>query len=207
MDTESSQHPSSIADDLAYQAHILPGVSRTFALTIPVLPEKLACLMTNAYLLCRLADTIEDDVGLDQAQKSAFHARFVAVVKGEQPDAGTAEADLRRGFLAVVNRLAGRARRVAIATHDVPLAREALRRLGDAGTPGGLELLFGLPARRLIGMGRAGAIPLRLYVPYGRPVLPYRLSQATERPAVMWWATRDVLFRRRSREAAAATKE
>ena len=40
--------------------------------------------MTNAYLLCRLADTIEDDVGLDQSQKSTFHARFVAVVKGDE---------------------------------------------------------------------------------------------------------------------------
>ena len=28
------------ANDLAYQAHILPGVSRTFALTIPVLPSR-----------------------------------------------------------------------------------------------------------------------------------------------------------------------
>jgi farnesyl-diphosphate farnesyltransferase len=40
--------------------------------------------MTNAYLLCRLADTIEDDVGLDAAQKSAFHQRFIAVVKGAE---------------------------------------------------------------------------------------------------------------------------
>lgn len=84
MNTESSLHPSATAEDLAYQAHILPGVSRTFALTIPVLPEDLARVMTNAYLLCRLADTIEDDVGLDNAQKSEFHARFVAVVKGEE---------------------------------------------------------------------------------------------------------------------------
>ena len=59
-------------------------MSRTFALTIPVLPHELAIVMTNAYLLCRLADTIEDDVGLDNEQKSQFHARFVAVVNGEQ---------------------------------------------------------------------------------------------------------------------------
>jgi farnesyl-diphosphate farnesyltransferase len=63
----------------------LPGVSRTFALTIPVLPEKLADVVTNAYLLCRLADTIEDDVGLDHRQKSAFHRRFVAVVNNVEP--------------------------------------------------------------------------------------------------------------------------
>ncbi|HEY8520778.1 MAG TPA: phytoene/squalene synthase family protein [Gammaproteobacteria bacterium] len=85
MKTEPSTPGGAKAEDLAYQAAILPGVSRTFALTIPVLPERLAEVMTNAYLLCRLADTIEDDVALDNRQKSEFHRRFVAVVKGEEP--------------------------------------------------------------------------------------------------------------------------
>jgi 4,4'-diapophytoene synthase len=84
VDTKSGRTNRASTDDLKYQAGILPGVSRTFALTIPVLPERLAVVMTNAYLLCRLADTIEDDIGLDDEQKSRFHARFVAVVKGEQ---------------------------------------------------------------------------------------------------------------------------
>lgn len=87
MNSEATRLDGAKQSDLAYQVGILPGVSRTFALTIPVLPERLATVMTNAYLLCRLADTIEDDVGLDDRQKSAFHARFVAVVKG------TAEAE------------------------------------------------------------------------------------------------------------------
>jgi 4,4'-diapophytoene synthase len=82
--TESGRTNRASTDDLAYQAAILPGVSRTFALTIPVLPAQLAIVMTNAYLLCRLADTIEDDIGLDNDQKSQFHTRFVAVVRGEQ---------------------------------------------------------------------------------------------------------------------------
>jgi farnesyl-diphosphate farnesyltransferase len=71
--------------DLVYQRSILPGVSRTFALTIPVLPPRLAEVVTNAYLLCRLADTIEDDVGLTDAQKTDFHARFVRIVEGDEP--------------------------------------------------------------------------------------------------------------------------
>jgi farnesyl-diphosphate farnesyltransferase len=71
--------------DLAYQESILPGVSRTFALTIPVLPKRLAAVVTNAYLLCRLADTIEDDVDLSDEQKSDFHERFVRVVEGSLP--------------------------------------------------------------------------------------------------------------------------
>lgn len=84
MVTESSRTTRASASDFDYQRSILPGVSRTFALTIPVLPEPLAVVMTNAYLLCRLADTVEDDPALAHEQKSHFHARFVAVVKGEE---------------------------------------------------------------------------------------------------------------------------
>jgi farnesyl-diphosphate farnesyltransferase len=82
--TESSRKTGASADDLEYQSGILPGVSRTFALTIPVLPADLAIVTTNAYLLCRIADTIEDDPGLTHEQKSRFHARFVAVVEGKE---------------------------------------------------------------------------------------------------------------------------
>jgi len=46
--------------DEGYQDRILPHVSRTFALTIPQLPPRLRIAVTNAYLLCRIADTIED---------------------------------------------------------------------------------------------------------------------------------------------------
>lgn len=69
--------------DQAYQDYILPGVSRTFALTIPQLPVDLRHVVANAYLLCRIADTIEDDVALSAADKQAFHDQFVAVVDGE----------------------------------------------------------------------------------------------------------------------------
>lgn len=90
---ETSRTQRASAADLAYQSAILPGVSRTFALTIPVLRERLAEVMTNAYLLCRLADTIEDDVGLRVEQKSQFHSRFVAVVRGDE-DAAEFAAEL-----------------------------------------------------------------------------------------------------------------
>lgn len=76
--------PAGGKDDLEFQRSILPGVSRTFALTIPVLPPRLADVVANAYLLCRLADTIEDDVGLTDEQKSEFHERFVKIVEGTQ---------------------------------------------------------------------------------------------------------------------------
>ncbi len=41
---------------------VLPAVSRTFALNIPVLPQPLDSAVTVAYLLCRIADTLEDEV-------------------------------------------------------------------------------------------------------------------------------------------------
>ncbi len=92
MKPQKSRPIAESLTDLQYQAQILPGVSRTFALTIPVLPERLADVVANAYLLCRLADTIEDDVGLDHEQKSEFHRRFLAIVKGEEPAEPFAEA-------------------------------------------------------------------------------------------------------------------
>ncbi len=71
------------ASDLDYQEHILQGVSRTFALTIPQLPDGLLRVVSNGYLLCRIADTIEDDPSLDAAQKRYFSESFVQVITGE----------------------------------------------------------------------------------------------------------------------------
>jgi farnesyl-diphosphate farnesyltransferase len=82
-----------ISADDAYQAHILQGVSRTFALTIPVLPHALYRAVANGYLLCRIADTIEDDAGLSFEQKREFSARFLRGVTGEEESTGFA-ADL-----------------------------------------------------------------------------------------------------------------
>ena len=74
-----------ILADETYQAHILQHVSRTFALTIPQLPPALCRLVTNAYLLCRIADTIEDEQALDARQKRHFAAQFIDVVAGRSP--------------------------------------------------------------------------------------------------------------------------
>ncbi len=49
---------------------ILPSVSRTFALSIRVLPGTLGRAVLAAYLLCRIADTIEDEPELDGAAKA-----------------------------------------------------------------------------------------------------------------------------------------
>jgi farnesyl-diphosphate farnesyltransferase len=65
--------------DEAYQERILPHVSRTFALTIPQLPPALRTAVTNAYLLCRIADTIEDEPALSADASLVLLQRFVAV--------------------------------------------------------------------------------------------------------------------------------
>ncbi|OGV50295.1 MAG: hypothetical protein A3F46_03995 [Legionellales bacterium RIFCSPHIGHO2_12_FULL_42_9] len=69
--------------DQQLQQRMLPGVSRTFALTIPQLNEPLATVVTNAYLLCRVADTIEDDNLLSQADKAAWHQQLYLVLLNE----------------------------------------------------------------------------------------------------------------------------
>jgi len=68
--------------DLDYQDRVLPHVSRTFALTIPQLPEPLRAPVTNAYLLCRIADTIEDEPAVSAPQTIALMQRFKDAVAG-----------------------------------------------------------------------------------------------------------------------------
>ena len=79
--------------DVAYQDEILPHVSRTFALTIPQLPEELRISVTNAYLLCRIADTIEDEPALSPLDTLAFMQRFMAALAG-RADIATLARDL-----------------------------------------------------------------------------------------------------------------
>jgi farnesyl-diphosphate farnesyltransferase len=79
--------------DAVYQDHILPHVSRTFALTIPQLPAALRIAVTNAYLLCRIADTIEDEPGLTPAETLSFLQRFMAALTG-RCDGRTLAAEL-----------------------------------------------------------------------------------------------------------------
>ena len=84
---------SSLRSDIGYQEKVLQGVSRTFALTIPELPNALQLVVGNAYLLCRIADTIEDEPALTSAQKRDFSERFIRVVAGRD-DAQSFARDL-----------------------------------------------------------------------------------------------------------------
>ena len=77
-----SQSKGNLAADLAYQKAILGSVSRTFALTIPLLPPTLEKAVGNTYLLCRIIDTVEDATELSAETKNALSNHFLQVVLG-----------------------------------------------------------------------------------------------------------------------------
>ncbi len=115
-----STHPTS-AD--AFCREVLPSVSRTFALNIPVLPAPLDRAVTGAYLLCRIADTLEDEVpGAAAGALLAELARLVRLPEGWatdaarftreasaalRPEAPSAEVLLLQGTPRVLESLAG----------------------------------------------------------------------------------------------------
>ncbi|MCY3757902.1 MAG: phytoene/squalene synthase family protein [Acidobacteria bacterium] len=90
IDMAASHLDSSDSDDLAFQAEMLKGVARTFALTIAQLPRNLHEAVGNAYLLCRIADTIEDEPALSLERKQAFSERFIEIVAGRDDPASFA---------------------------------------------------------------------------------------------------------------------
>ena len=77
-------HPQFTAD-MAYQHSILGAVSRTFALTIPLLPKNLEAVIGNTYLLCRIIDTIEDAPKLGIEDKQVLSTLFLDAVLGRIP--------------------------------------------------------------------------------------------------------------------------
>ncbi len=70
--------PTAIADSARLTAaeqfarEVLPAVSRTFALSIKVLPGELGRAVLTSYLLCRIADTLEDEPALPAEAKAGL---------------------------------------------------------------------------------------------------------------------------------------
>jgi farnesyl-diphosphate farnesyltransferase len=77
-----SENPST---DLAYQKAILGSVSRTFALTIPLLTPIIEKVVGNTYLLCRIVDTIEDAADLNPEAKQRLSQLFLDAVLEKGP--------------------------------------------------------------------------------------------------------------------------
>ena len=110
----------------------------------------------------------------------------VRVVKGQWPGPDCPQRDLRTGFLEVVDRLAGRARHVAVATHDMPLAEQAIARLRAAGTSCELEQLYGMNSRQLLRWARKNQIKLRVYIPFGKGYVPNAIGVLKRNPRLAW---------------------
>jgi proline dehydrogenase len=114
----------------------------------------------------------------------------VRVIKGQWSDPVPPAIDPRSSYLKIIDSLAGRAKLVAVATHDRNLARESLKRLLQAKTPCEMEQMSSLP-QNCGQLAKSLNIPMRIYIPYGFPSLPYNLRYVQTRPAIVGWVIRD----------------
>lgn len=105
----------------------LPEVSRTFALNIPLLPAPLDLAVTVAYLLCRIADSLEDESMASAADRRPLMGEFarLCTLPPDWPFAAERFADLAASAL-----------RPSAPPAEVRLVR---------GTPRILEAVLGLP--------------------------------------------------------------
>jgi farnesyl-diphosphate farnesyltransferase len=85
---------------------LLPRVSRTFALGIKLLPARLEAPVRAGYLLCRIADTIEDDLAMPPERKAtlldAFVACFDSAALADDFGCCAAELSANEDYLALV---------------------------------------------------------------------------------------------------------
>jgi proline dehydrogenase len=130
---------------------------------------------------------------LDDAQWIIEQGLNARVVKGEWPDPADPHRDMRAGFLKVIDRLAGRAAHVAVATHDMPLAIKAIERLQSTGTSCELEFTYGVPVGNLLEWACENKVPARIYVPYGNGYIPCALNLLRRNPRVAWTIVKGVL--------------
>ena len=70
--------------DWSYCEQALIDVSRTFSKPIELLPQPLRVALTCGYLLCRVADTVEDHEQLGSRERDSLLSAFIAVLDGEQ---------------------------------------------------------------------------------------------------------------------------
>jgi proline dehydrogenase len=110
----------------------------------------------------------------------------VRVVKGQWPDPDDPRRDMSAGFLQIVDRLAGQAPHIAVATHDLRLATQAIAKIQPTGTAFELELLFGMPMQPLLRWAADNAVKTRIYVPFGKGFIPDALRLLRHNPRLIW---------------------
>jgi hypothetical protein len=129
----------------------------------------------------------------EDAEWAAKQNIGVRIVKGQWADPAAPKRDAREGFLAIADRLKGAAVHVSVATHDVPLAAEAIERLKAGGVSCDLELLYGLPMKASLRQARELHLPVRVYLPYGAAYLPYAVAKLRKNPRILWWLLKDAV--------------
>jgi farnesyl-diphosphate farnesyltransferase len=67
---------NTLEDDLAWCYEVVDGVSRTFAITIAELNDPLSREICVSYLLCRVADTVEDSPDIPPGEQARLLARY-----------------------------------------------------------------------------------------------------------------------------------
>jgi proline dehydrogenase len=133
---------------------------------------------------------------LEDSSRAVDLGLSLRVVKGNWADDVGGSVDPAKGFLDVVDRLCGYRGGVGVATHNVRLLRESLRRLTASGTPCEAELILGLPFRGPMDVAREFGVPIRVYVMYGAAGTNYGMSDLLRHPATVWWLVQDLLWGR-----------
>jgi len=91
----------SLATDREWTFEVVGSVSRTFALSIDLLEEPVASWVCTGYLLCRTADTVEDDPAMSPRDRADILDTYAAAL--DPDDAVDVEE-----FLAAVEEVRGR---------------------------------------------------------------------------------------------------
>lgn len=149
----------------------------------------------NRYLGCTLPSRWKRS--LRDAEAAIDLGIAVRIVKGQWEDTGPDQPDCRQNYVAIAEKLAGRAVYVGVATHDGALAETAVKELTIRKTNCEIEQFFSLPLNG-IKLARRLNVPYRLYVAYGHPGIPYNIRFAVSRPSLAVWMGAD--FIRRSRK-------
>jgi farnesyl-diphosphate farnesyltransferase len=148
-----------------FTANHLQGVSRTYAILVPMLPGPLAEAVGVAYLLMRVVDTLEDAPGLSNDERRARFARLEAALRGDEQAAQAltepiGETDDENALLRDVPELMARVQ--AMPTEYREPMRECARAMSD----GVLKLLARSEQRGLPYPAVRNAAELREYCYY-----------------------------------------
>jgi farnesyl-diphosphate farnesyltransferase len=80
----SAAVPRRAESDWEFCQRALEAVSRTFSQPIQLLPELPRRALTLGYLLCRVADSVEDSTGLEPRVRDEAFTLFQAILRGEE---------------------------------------------------------------------------------------------------------------------------